>query len=199
MIHRESIPIENYTNEFEIPYLAEFADTFRKCVVKSGVKNCFCLKLPLYLPGESKAVNLLFQKKSNASYECHVNQHIVLYTPNLPDFDLKSQILKGFQFTREWDDEIGKVYFYGIHVTAKIFSQMDLDFSFRNLITDMYRISDNGIFDHCLETTRLCQIYDVEDFGDKFAVTLPNINSKYSIRKFFDFVQFLCAVTNFSC
>ena len=51
MLHRESIPIEDYTNEFKIPYLAEFADTFRKYVVKSGVKSCFCLDIPIYLPG----------------------------------------------------------------------------------------------------------------------------------------------------
>ena len=28
MVHREAISIENYTNEFEIPYLEEFAETF---------------------------------------------------------------------------------------------------------------------------------------------------------------------------
>lgn len=197
MIHRESIAIEDYTNEFEVPYLAEFAETFRKYVIKSGVRNRFCLDMPIYFPGAIKPVQIFLNQKGTGSYSCQAGNHKVTYSCDLSD--LKSEVLKGFQFIREWDDEIGTVYFYGIHITAKIFCQLDMDLSFKKIVTGVCRISDNGILDHSPEISALCKSYGLEDFGDQFAVTLPNINSKYSIRSFFDFVQFLCAATNFSC
>ena len=197
MIHRESISIEDYTNEFEVPYLAEFAETFRKYVVKSGVRNRFCLDMPIYFPGALNPVPIFLNQKGADSYSCQAGNQKLMYSCNSPD--LKSEVLKGFQFTREWDDEIGNVYFYGIHISAKIFCQLDIDLSFKKIVTGVYRISDNGVLDHSADISALCKSYGLEDFGDQYAVTLPNINSKYSIRSFFDFVQFLCAATNFSC
>lgn len=197
MVHREVISIEDYTNEFEIPYLAEFADTFRKYVVKSGVKSCFCLDMPVYLPGQLKPVQIMIQRKGSNLYACQAGALKVLF--ECDNTDLKSEILKGFQFTREWDDEFGEVYFYGIHVSAKIFCQMDIDFSFKKIVTGVYRISDNGWLKHETKPTSedtikaLCNTYDVEYDGKQFEITLPNISTKYSIRKFFDFLQFICA------
>lgn len=193
MIHRESISIEDYTNEFEIPYLAEFADTFRKYVVKSGVKSCFCLDMPLYLPGQLKPIQILFQRKSANLYSCQAGALKLLY--ECDNSDLKSDILKGFQFTREWDDEIGKVYFYGIRVETKIFCQMDIDLSFQKIVTGVYRISDSGTLGR--ETPNisnifdLCNSYDVEFDGKTFDIMLPNISTKYAMRRFFDYIQFL--------
>ena len=196
MLHRECISIEDYKNEFEIPYLAEFADTFHKYVVKSGVKSCFCLDMPIYLPGQLKPVQIMLKRKGNDFYSCHVGNEKILYECISPD--LKSEILKGFQFTREWDDEIGEVYFYGIHVTAKIFCQMDIDLSFKKIVSGLYRISDNGNLTHELPDSphilELCNLYDIEFDGKNFEIDLPNINTKYAMRRFFDYIQFVCAI-----
>lgn len=196
MVHREIISIEDYTNEFEIPYLAEFAESFRKYVVTSGVRSCFCLDMPIYFPGQLKPVTIMIQRKGSNFYSCQVGSAKLLYEYDSPD--LKSEILKGFQFTREWDDEIGNVYFYGIHVNAKIFCQMDIDLSFKKIVTGVYRISDDAWI---LNTLRdfskiqdLCNTYDIEFDGKQFDLTLPNIDTKYSMRRFFDFIQFICAI-----
>ena len=196
MLHRESIPIEDYTNEFKIPYLAEFADTFRKYVVKSGVKSCFCLDIPIYLPGQLKPITIMLKRKGSDFYSCQVGNERILYECTSPD--LKSEILKGFQFTREWDDEIGEVYFYGIHVTAKIFCQMDIDLSFKKIVSGLYRISDNGNLTHEIPDSphilELCNLYDIEFDGKNFEIDLPNINTKYSMRRFFDYIQFINSI-----
>ncbi len=198
MVHRETISIEDYTNEFEIPYLAEFADTFRKYVVTSGVRSCFCLDIPVYLPGQLKPVQIMLKRKGNDFYACQAGDTKVLYECSTAD--LKSEILKGFQFTREWDDEIGEVFFYGIHVSAKIFCQLDIDLSFKKIVTGVYRISDNGWirnelnFESDEQLRKLCNVYDVEYDGKHFELTLPNINTKYSMRRFFDFIQFVCTI-----
>lgn len=196
MVHREIISIEDYTNEFEIPYLAEFAESFRKYVVTSGVRSCFCLDMPIYFPGQLKPVTIMIQRKGSNFYSCQVGSAKLLYEYSSPD--LKSEILKGFQFTREWDDEIGNVYFYGIHVNAKIFCQMDIDLSFKKIVTGVYRISDDAWI---LNTLRdfskiqdLCNTYDIEFDGKQFDLTLPNIDTKYSMRRFFDFIQFIYAI-----
>lgn len=198
MVHREVISIEDYTNEFEIPYLAEFANTFRKYVVTSGVRSCFCLDMPIYLPGERKPLQIMIQRKGSNFYSCQAGSDKVLYECSSPD--LKSEILKGFQFIREWDDEIGEVYFYEIHVEAKIFCQIDIDLSFRKIVTGVYRISDNGwlasnlVFKSDEQIRNLCNTYDVEYDGKQFEITLPNIDTKYIVRRFFDFIQFICLI-----
>ena len=196
MVHREVIPIEDYTNEFETPYLAEFAESFRKYVVTSGVRSGFCLDVPIYLPGQLKPLTIMIQRKGSNFYSCQAGSTKFLYEYASPD--LKSEILKGFQFTREWDDEIGEVYFYGIHVNAKIFCQMDIDLSFKKIVTGVYRISDDAWI---LNTLRdfskiqdLCNTYDIEFDGKQFDLTLPNIDTKYSMRRFFDFIQFIYAI-----
>jgi len=196
MLHRECISIEDYTNEFEIPYLAEFADTFRKYVVKSGVKSCFCLDIPIYLPGHLKPVQIMLKRKGNDFYSCQVGEEKFLYECSSPD--LKSEILKGFQFTREWDDEIGEVYFYGIHMTAKIFCQIEIDLSFKKIVNGLYRISDNGNLTleipdspHIYE---LCNSYDIEFDGKSFEIDLPNISTRYAMRRFFDYIQFISSI-----
>lgn len=196
MVHREAISIENYTNEFEIPYLEEFAETFRKYVVKSGVKSCFCLDMPVYLPGQLKPITIMIQRKGSNFYSCQAGALKVLYEDNLPD--LKAEVLKGFQFTREWDDEIGEVYFYGMHVNTKIFSQLDVDLSFQKIVTGVYRVSDSGWIRSALGdltgVQNLCDTYDVDFDGKNFEVTLPNISTRYSMRRFFDYIQFICEV-----
>ncbi len=196
MVHREAISIEDYTNEFEIPYLAEFADTFRKYVVKSGVKSCFCLDIPIYLPGELKPITIMIQRKGANHYSCQAGFLKLLYECDSPD--LKSEILKGFQFTREWDDEIGEVYFYGIHVSSRIFSQLDVDLSFQKIVTGVYRISDSGWICNSLgdftDVRDLCDRYGVDFDRKNFEVTLPNISTKYAMRRFFDYIQFMCEV-----
>ena len=195
MVHREVISIEDYTNEFEIPYLAEFADTFRKYVVKSGVKSCFCLDMPVYLPGQLKPAQIMIQRKGTNLYACQAGALKVLF--ECDNADLKSEVLKGFQFTREWDDEFGEVYFYGIHVNAKIFCQMDIDLSFKKIVTGVYRISDTGSLRHEISDlsaiSDLCATYDVEFDGENFEIVLPNISTRYSMRRFFDYIQFVCA------
>lgn len=198
MVHREIISIEDYTNEFEIPYLAEFAESFRKYVVTSGVRSCFCLDMPIYFPGQLKPVTIMIQRKGSNFYSCQVGSVKLLYEYSSPD--LKSEILKGFQFTREWDDEIGNVYFYGIHVNAKIFCQMDIDLSFKKIVTGVYRISDDAWilsnlgFEADEHIRSLCNTYGVEFDGKQFEITLPNIDTKYSMRRFFDFIQFIYAI-----
>ena len=196
MVHREIISIEDYTNEFEIPYLAEFAESFRKYVVTSGVRSCFCLDMPIYFPGQLKPVTIMIQRKGSNFYSCQVGSAKLLYEYSSPD--LKSEILKGFQFTREWDDEIGNVYFYGIHVNAKIFCQMDIDLSFKKIVTGVYRISDDAWILNTLrdfsKIQNLCNTYDIEFDGKQFDLTLPNIDTKYSMRRFFDFIQFIYAI-----
>ena len=196
MLHRECLPIEDYTDEFEIPYLAEFAETFRKYVVKSGVRSCFCLDIPIYLPGQLKPVTIMLKRKGEDFYSCQIGTEKILYEYSSPD--LKNDILKGFQFTREWDDEIGEIYFYGIHVSAKIFCQMEVDLSFQKIITEVYRISDNEWLENEISSIpnnkikTLCNTYDIEYDGKQFEMTLPNVNTRYSVRRFFDFIQFIC-------
>lgn len=196
MIHREAISIEDYTDEFDVPYLAEFAETFRKYVAKSGVRNRFCLDMPIYFPGELKPVPIFLNQKGTDSYACQAGNYKVTYNCNLSD--LKSQVLKGFQFTREWDDEIGNVYFYGIHISAKIFCQLDIDLSFKKIVTGVYRISDNGSLRNMISDDAsipdLCGTYDVEFDGENFEIVLPNISTKYSMRRFFDYIQFICRI-----
>ena len=197
MVHRETISIEDYINEYEIPYLAEFADTFRKYVVTSGVRSCFCLDIPVYLPGQLKPVQIMLKRKGNDFYACQAGNMKVLYECSTAD--LKNEILKGFQFTREWDDEIGEVFFYGIHVSAKVFCQLDIDLSFKKIVTGVYRISDDGWILHenqDLSNVRdFCNTYGIEYDGKHFELTLPNINTKYSMRRFFDFIQFICSIS----
>ena len=65
MIHRELIPFENYTNEFQVPFLIELARALREYVKVTGVKNCFVLEAPIFIPGELKPIQLLFQRKGN--------------------------------------------------------------------------------------------------------------------------------------
>ena len=196
MVHREAISIEDYTNEFEIPYFTEFAETFRKYVVKSGVKSCFCLDMPVYLPGETKPLAIMLKRKGNDFYACQAGALKVLY--ECASSDLKAEVLKGFQFTREWDDEFADVYFYGMHVKTSIFSQLDVDLSFKKIVTGVYRISDNGSLLHSHKDfsmpNELCDTYDVEFDGNNFEIVLPNISTRYSIRRFFDYIQFMCAI-----
>ncbi len=198
MLHRESIAIEDYTDEFGVPYLAEFADTFRKYVVKSGVRNCFCLDMPLYLPGQRRPLPILLKRKGDGSFECSAGDLRINYAGDSAALNLKDEILKGFEITREWDDEIGEVYFYGLHVGAKIFCQLDMDFSFQKLVTGVCRISDNGGLLPRISSNAsilsLCDTYEVEYDGQNFEVTLPNIDTKYSIRRFFNYLQFVCAI-----
>lgn len=198
MVHREAISIEDYTNEFELPHFAEFAESFRKYVVKSGVKSCFCLDMPVYLPGELKPLAIMLKRKGNAFYACQAGNLKVLYECDSPD--LKAEVLKGFQFTKEWDDEIGEVYFYGMHLNTKIFSQLDIDLSFQKIVTGVYRISDNGWMNHAgsadTDLAALCKKYDVEYDGKSFDISLPNINTRYAMRRFFDYIQFLAIAVN---
>ena len=196
MVHREAISIEDYTNEFELPHFAEFAESFRKYVVKSGVKSCFCLDMPVYLPGELKPLAIMLKRKGNAFYACQAGNLKVLYECDSPD--LKAEVLKGFQFTKEWDDEIGEVYFYGMHLNTKIFSQLDIDLSFQKIVTGVYRISDNGWICSSIGNYAgiqdLCNTYGVDFDGKNFEVTLPNISTRYAMRRFFDYIQFICEV-----
>ena len=196
MLHRECIPIEDYTDEFEIPYLAEFAETFRKYVVKSGVRSCFCLDIPIYLPGQLKPVTIMLKRKGDDFYSCQIGTEKILYEYSSPD--LKNDILKGFQFTREWDDEIGEIYFYGIRINAKIFCQMDMELSFQKIVSGIYRISDNGTLKHVISDFSsiydMCNLFDIEFDGKSFEVDLPNISTRYAMRRFFDYVQFISSI-----
>lgn len=209
MLHKESIPFRKYTNEFDIPYMAEFANTCREHLTLSGVKSCFLLEFPLYLPGCAKPSQIMFQRKGTEVFECNDNGTISHVLPQNSDTlhaflatmgieykngrlfytlyaedNLKDLFLDFFQLVRLFDDETYATY-YGIQ-----FPSQRLVF-FEPKVTGTYTLSYEGEITDTDSIYKLCKLYDVEQYGNTFMVTLPNITTRYAIRRLLDFFQFL--------
>ena len=185
MIHRELIPFEDYEDQFQVPYIAELATTLREKVRVTGVKNCFVLEAPLFIPGELKPIQLIFQRKGDEEFECRKNGKL-LYTL-YADNNLRDQFLKLFQLFRIWDDESADEY-YGIHFPFHLSSGEELSLYVSQNVKGNYFVEQEFNFQN---VDALCKLYDIERINNLFCMKLPNVTTQYAIRRLLDFLQFI--------
>ena len=185
MIHRELIPFEDYEDQFQVPYIAELATTLREKVRVTGVKNCFVLEAPLFIPGELKPIQLIFQRKGDEEFECRKNGKL-LYTL-YADNNLRDQFLKLFQLFRIWDDESADEY-YGIHFPFHLSSGEELSLYVSQNVKGNYFVEQEFNFQN---VDALCKLYDIERINNLFCMRLPNVTTQYAIRRLLDFLQFI--------
>ena len=212
MIHRELIPFEDYEDQFQVPYIAELAETLREKVRVTGVKNCFVLEAPLFIPGELKPIQLIFQRKGDEEFECSDNGTIakplqshlseqqdfltnlgiehkngkLLYTL-YADNNLRDQFLKFFQLFRIWDDESTDEY-YGIQFPFHLSSGEELSLYVSQNVKGNYFVEQEFNFQN---VDALCKLYDIERINNLFCMRLPNVTTQYAIRRLLDFLQFI--------
>ena len=212
MIHRELIAFENYTNDFQVPYIAELAEALREHVKVTGVKNCFILEAPIYIPGELNPVQLLFQRKADEEFECSDNGTIAGYLQpqleQLHDFlhglgilyksgklsytlyadnNLRDQFLKFFQFFRLWDDESNDEY-YGIQFPFHLSSSEELSVFISQNVKGSYFVEQEFNFQN---VDHLSKLYDIQQKENLFYITLPNVHTQYAVRRLLDLLQFI--------
>lgn len=185
MIHRELIPFEEYEDQFQVPYIAELAETLREKVRVTGVKNCFVLEAPLFIPGELKPIQLIFQRKGDEEFECRKNGKL-LYTL-YADNNLRDQFLKFFQLFRIWDDESADEY-YGIQFPFHLSSGEELSLYVSQNVKGNYFVEQEFDFQNA---DTLCELYDIEKRDNLFCMRLPNVTTQYAIRRLLDFLQFI--------
>ena len=212
MIHKELIPFEEYEDQFQIPYIAQLAETLREKVRVTGVKNCFVLEAPLYIPGELKPVQLIFQRKGDEEFECSDNGTIAkplqtklgglqdfltalgveykggkLFYTLYADNSLRDQFLKFFQIFRIWDDESENEYF-GIQFPFHLASGEELSLFVSQNVKGNFFVEQEFDFQN---TDELCKLYDIEQIDKLFCMRLPNVHTQFSIRRILDFLQFI--------
>ena len=219
MIHRELIPFEEYEDQFQVPYIAELAETLREKVRVTGVKNCFVLETPFFLPGELKPIQLIFQRKGDEEFECSDNGTIakplhsqllkhkdfltslgiehkngkLLYTL-YADNNLRDRFLKFFQLFRIWDDESENEY-YGIQFPFHLSSGEELSLFVSQNVKGNYFVEQEFDFD---DVGKLCRLYDIQQTEKLFYMTLPNVHTQFAVRKLLDFLQFIFLADNFN-
>ena len=212
MVHKELIPFEEYEDQFEVPYMAALAEGLRKYVKVTGVKNCFVLEAPLYIPGEFKPVQLIFQRKGEEEFEISDNGTIakplhaklielhdflvelgVLYKNDkliytlYADNNLREQFLKLFQFFRIWDDE-SQDECYGIHFPFRLSSGKELFLYVSPNVKGGFFLEQEFSFQNA---DVLCKLYDIQTVNKLFYMTLPNLHTQFAVRKLLNFLQFV--------
>ena len=170
MITKESIPVKDYVDDYQVPYLAEFANACREHITISGVKNCFVIKCPLYLEGEIKTLPILVQYIGNDTFSCTRGDVTVHHSATL---DLKQKLAEALVFTRMYDEETGDVK-YGMDLHMPFLDLKSFTFSITPIVTGTYNITcmENGI-----------------------DISLPNLNTRYAVQCFMDLLKVL--YTNF--
>lgn len=212
MIHKELIPFEEYEDQFHIPYIAQLAETLREKIRVTGVKNCFVLEAPIFIPDELKPVQLVFQRKGDEEFECSDNGTIAkplrekltglqdfltalgiehkngkLFYTLYADNNLRDQFLKFFQIFRIWDGESGDEYF-GIQFPFHLSSGEELSLYVSQNVTGNYFVEQEFNFQNVDE---LCKRYDITANGKLFYMTIPNVHTQFSARRILDFLQFI--------
>ncbi len=181
MMHIESIPFEEYINEFEISYIAELAHACREHIQVSGVKNCFVLKSPLMLPGETKSSQLIFQHKGDDFFECKT--HLFTY-PLYADADLKEQLLKQIKISHVWEDDSTE-HFFGLELCDTYFLP-----TFKN-INGTFSIFFDGSDSELKLSENLWETYEIEKNDDIYSITIPNVHTRHAIQRLLDMIQFV--------
>lgn len=212
MIHKELIPFGEYEDQFHIPFIAQLAETLRERVRVTGVKNCFVLEFPFFIPNELKPIQLIFQRKGNEEFECSDNGTIAkplcekliglqdfltslgvehkngkLFYTLYADNNLRDQFLSFFQIFRIWDDESEDEYF-GIQFPFYLSSGEQLSLYISQNVTGNYFVEQEFEFQN---TDELCKRYDINTDGKLFYMTIPNVHTQFSIRRILDFLQFI--------
>lgn len=162
--YRESIPFQEYNDDFGIPYIAEFAKACQEYIVISGVKNCFVVKCPLYLDGEVKTLPLLFQNKGNDVYECTRGNATFLIEGVA---ELKKQVTDALRFAKMCDGESEQAV-YGVELQLPFYDTKCYTFSIAPIVTGAYRIT-------CFET------------NDE--ILIPNLHTKFAVQYFLDLLK----------
>ncbi len=164
MLTKERIPFQEYVNDFEISYIAEFAKACQEHIVISGVKNCFVVKCPLYLEGEIKTLPILFQNKGNDVYEC-TRGNMSFSIEGVAE--LKKQVTSALRFVKICDDDSEQMA-YGVELQLPFYDTKCYTFSITPIVTGTYLIA-------CLE--------------NELEISVPNLHTKFAVQYFLDLLQ----------
>ncbi len=161
---RESIPFQEYVDDFGISYIAEFAKACKENIVISGVKNCFVVKCPLYLEGEVKTLPILFQNKENDMYE-YTRGDVTFSFESVAE--LKKQLTDALRFIR-FRNKNSEHMLYGMELQLPFYDTTCYTFSITPIVTGTYNIA-------CLETG--------------MEISVPNLHTRYGVQCFFDLLK----------